>query len=72
MCVHFMGENNEPPPLRIWDIITWLVEGSWPKCPPRERLLLPEGCRRPKVEAARRQQEALEGGHFGHEPESAM
>ena len=46
--------------------------GLMAKVPALERLLLPEGCRRPKVEAARRQQEALEGGHFGHEPETAM
>ena len=46
--------------------------GLLAKMPALEHLLLPEGCRRPKVEAARRQQEALEGGHFGHEPETAM
>ena len=46
--------------------------GIMAKVPARERLLLPEGCRRPKVEAARRRQEALEGGHFGHESETAM
>ena len=55
-----------------WDKMPWPVEGSWQKCPPRERLMLPEGCRRPKVEAARRQHEALEGGHFCQEPESGM
>ena len=44
--------------------------GPLVKMPTRERLLLPEGCRRPKVEAARRQQEALEGGHFGQGPET--
>ena len=62
----------KPLGMQLWDKMTRPVEGPWQKCPPRERLMLPEGCRRPKVEAARRQQEVLEGGHFCQEPESAM
>ena len=50
--------------LEIWDKITWLVEGLWEKCPPREHLLLPEGCLDLWSTAALRQQEVLEGGHF--------
>ena len=30
-----------------WDKMPWLLEGHWLICPPRERLMPPEGCHRP-------------------------
>ena len=41
------------------------IMGKMPCC------LLPEGCRRPQVKAAQRQQEVLEGGHFCHDPSTS-
>ena len=46
---HIQSQVQKPADkARLWDKMPWPVEGSWQKCPPRERLMLPEGWRRLK------------------------